>query len=179
MKVAAGFSLTPKLIAWISSFASFKGVQGTYRVAFVPTAVVVVFLALGFVSAISAQQDDAVYRPGNGVSTPRLVKDVKPQYTADAFKRRVNGAVHLRCIVDRNGVPTQLEVIKALDAELDQVSLEALKQWRFEPGQKDGNPVRVQIDVQMAFMTDTKKSAPTPKKSLWDSYHLRRHNRWQ
>ena len=122
-------------------------------------------LALALVSSTSAQ-DETIYRTGNGVSTPRLIKDIKPQYTAGAMRRGVNGTVFLRCVVDRDGVPTRLEIVKALDDELDRASLETLKQWRFEPGQKDGKPVLVQIDVAMAFSTPNTKT-PNTKKSLW------------
>jgi TonB family protein len=111
------------------------------------TVVVAVALALGVVSPMSAQQDDTIYRPGNGVSTPRLIRDIKPQYPPGAMSRGVNGTVLLRCVVDRDGVPTVVEIIKALDEELARVSSEALRQWRFEPGQKDGKAVLVQIDV--------------------------------
>jgi len=74
------------------------------------------------------------------------------------MRRRLTGAVLLRCVVDRDGVPTSLEIIKPLDEELDRVSLEALKQWRFEPGKKNGTPVLVQIDVMMAFSMDQKQT---------------------
>src|SRR5262245_27904765 len=110
------------------------------------TAVVAVAVVLGLSGPISAQQDETVYRPGNGVSTPRLIKDVKPGYTPGAMRRRVNGTVLLRCVVDRDGVPTRVQIIDTLDDELDRVSLESLKQWRFEPGQKDGEAVPVRID---------------------------------
>ena len=116
---------------------------------------------LAFVSPMAAQQDETIYRSGNGVSTPRLIRDVKPQYSAGAMRRRINGAVLLRCVVDRDGVPTRLEIIKPLDEELDRVSLDALKQWRFEPGQKDGQAVLVQIEVTMAFTMEKMK------KSFW------------
>ena len=82
------------------------------------------------------------------------------------MRRGVNGSVLLRCVVDRDGVPTRLEIIQSLDDELDRASLDALKQWRFAPGQKDGLAVLVQIDVIMAFTTNTKKPTET-KKSLW------------
>ena len=123
-------------------------------------------LALALVSSTSAQ-DETIYRTrSNGVSTPRLIKDIKPQYTAGAMRRGVNGTVFLRCVVDRDGVPTRLEIVKALDDELDRASLETLKQWRFEPGQKDGKAVLVQIDVMIAFSTPNTKT-PNTKKSLW------------
>jgi TonB family protein len=125
------------------------------------TAVAGIAVALALVDPISAQ-DETIYKTGtNGVSTPRLIKDVKPQYTPGAMRRGVNGAVLLRCVIDRDGVPTRLEIVKALDDELDRASLETLKQWRFEPGQKDGKSVLVQIDVTIAFST------PNTKKSLW------------
>ena len=82
------------------------------------------------------------------------------------MRRGVNGSLLLRCVVDREGVPTRLEIVQSLDDELDRVSLDALKQWRFAPGQKDGSAVLVQVDVTMAFTTNTKK--PTERKSsLW------------
>ena len=78
---------------------------------------VAVASVLSLISSMSAQQDETIYRPGNGVSAPRLIRDVKHQYTAGAMRRRVNGAVLLRCVVDRNGVPTRVEIINALDEE--------------------------------------------------------------
>ncbi len=106
---------------------------------------------LGIVGPLLAQQDDTIYQPGNGVSAPKLVTDVKPQYPADAVRRGVTGVVLLQCVVDRDGVPTSLEVVRPLDEDLDQVGLRTLRQWRFEPGRKDGRPVLVQIQVEMAF----------------------------
>lgn len=107
--------------------------------------------ALGLVSPMLAQQDDTVYKPGGDVSTPIVIKEVRPNYSSDAMKRRVTGAVLLQCVVNRDGVPTRVEIIESLDEELDRAALEALKQWRFEPGKKNGKPVLVQIVVTMAF----------------------------
>ena len=53
---------------------------------------------LGIVGPLLAQQDDTIYQPGNGVSAPKLVTDVKPQYSADAVRRGVtwSGASAMR-----------------------------------------------------------------------------------
>src|SRR5688500_1953619 len=126
------------------------------------TALAGIALALALVSPTLAQEETIYTTGNNGVSTPRLIKDVKHQYTAGAMKRGVNGAVLLRCVSDLDGVPSHLEIIKALDDELDRASLETLKQWRFEPGQKDGKSVLVQIDVMMAFSTPGTKTPNTP-----------------
>jgi len=127
---------------------------------------------LGLISPMAAQQDETIYRPGNGVSTPRLIRNVNPHYTADAMRRKVNGAVLLRCVVDRDGVPTRLEIINALDDELDRASVDTLKQWRFEPGRKNGEAVLVQIDVTIAFSMETEKATGEKKKSVWRVFKL-------
>ena len=124
------------------------------------TIVVLVAFSLALVGPMLAQQDDIIYKPGNGVSVPKLVTDVRPQYTADAMRRRVTGAVLLQCVVNREGVPMNIEVVQSLDKDLDQVALKALRQWRFEPGKKDGEAVLVQIEVKMAFTM-------MPKRKRW------------
>lgn len=108
-------------------------------------------MALALVSVLSARGDEPIYEPGNGVSTPTLVHTVYAQYTADAMRRRVEGKVVLACVVDREGIPQSVTVVKPLDDEIDQVSVRALKRWRFEAGTKAGKPVSVRIFVEMSF----------------------------
>ncbi len=121
------------------------------------TILVLVAFSLGLAAPMLAQQDDTIYKPGNGVSLPKLVTQVGPHYTADAMRRRISGAVLLQCVVDREGVPTNIEVVQSLDESLDEVALKALQQWRFEPGKKDGQAVLVQIDVKMGFTMMAKR----------------------
>ena len=119
--------------------------------------IVAIAFTLGSAGPTAAQQDDTIYKPGAGVSVPKLVNDVKPHYTPDAFRRGVAGSVLLQCIVDRDGVTTNVEIIRPLDEDLDQVALKALRQWRFEPGRKEGRPVLVQIQVEMSFSIGKRK----------------------
>jgi len=101
----------------------------------------------------SAQQatESRVYKPGDGVSAPVMVKEVKPQYTAGAMRAKVQGAVTLECVVQPDGTVGEVRVTKALDPGLDQEAIKAVKQWRFKPGTKDGKPVPVLITLEMAF----------------------------
>jgi TonB family protein len=117
------------------------------------TFVVGVAFALGLVSPMLAQQDDTIYKPGNGVSPPKLVRRVGPEYPPGALRRRVTGRVFLRCVVDREGMPTSVEIVSSPDEEFTQAALDALKQWRFDPGKKNGEAVLVQVDVEVAFST--------------------------
>jgi TonB family protein len=103
--------------------------------------------------AASVQQagETRVYKPGPGVSAPIVIKEVKPQYTAEARKAKIQGTVTLECVVKTDGTIGDVEVTTSLDAGLDQEAIKAVKQWRFKPGTKDGKPVPVLITLEMTF----------------------------
>jgi TonB family protein len=93
------------------------------------------------------------YRPGNGVTLPQLVKEVKPAYTSDAMRAKVQGTVLVQCIVRQDGSVGDVEVIRSLDSTfgLDQEAIKAAKQWRFRPGTRLGEPVPVLITIELTF----------------------------
>ena len=94
-----------------------------------------------------------VYQPGNGVSLPRIIREVKPQYTSDAMRAKIQGAVLLQCTVRPDGSVTDIQVIRSLDPTfgLDQEAIKAARQWRFAPGTRMGQPVSVQITIELTF----------------------------
>jgi periplasmic protein TonB len=57
----------------------------------------------------------------------------------------------LSLIVDEEGKPQAIKVVRSLHPGLDQKAIEAVSQWRFRPGQKDGMPVRVMGSVEVNF----------------------------
>jgi protein TonB len=83
---------------------------------------------------------------------PMIVKRVLPEYPAEARARRIEGQVLLRAVVDEEGrVEGGITVLRSAPL-LDDAAVAALRQWRFTPGRdRDGNAVRVQIDVPMRF----------------------------
>ena len=93
------------------------------------------------------------YRPGNGVETPRLIKEVKPQYTAQAMRAKIQGEVLLECIVQPDGSVGNIRVVRSLDSAfgLDQEAIKAARQWRFQPGTRQGQPVPVLVTIAIAF----------------------------
>jgi protein TonB len=94
-----------------------------------------------------------VYRPGNGVTLPRVLKEVKPQYTSDAMRAKVQGTVLLECVVRPDGTVGDVQVIRSLDSTfgLDQQAVLAARAWRFAPGTRMGEPVPVQITIELTF----------------------------
>jgi TonB family protein len=93
------------------------------------------------------------YRPGNGVETPRLLKEVKPQYTAQAMRAKIQGEVLLECIVQPDGSVGNIRIVRSLDSAfgLDQEAIKAARQWRFAPGTRQGQPVPVLVTIAIAF----------------------------
>ena len=107
-------------------------------------------LIAGISSAV-AQTPADVYKPGNDVTTPVVVTEVKPSYPPEAMRRGVSGAIKLECIVETDGTVSAIRVTTPLDPDLDAAAVAALNQWRFKPAMKDGKAVRASIDVEMTF----------------------------
>jgi TonB family protein len=93
------------------------------------------------------------YRPGAGITLPTVVKEVKPAYTADAMRAKVQGSVWLECIVMPDGSVGDVKVTRSLDPifGLDQEAIKAAKMWRFRPGMRQGEPVPVIITIELTF----------------------------
>ncbi len=93
------------------------------------------------------------YKPGNGVSLPVVIREIKPQYTADAMRAKVQGTVLLECVVLPDGTVGPVEVVRSLDSSfgLDQEAVKAAKQWRFRPGTRFGEPVPVLVTIELTF----------------------------
>jgi len=93
------------------------------------------------------------YRPGAGIDLPEVLREIKPQYTADAMRAKIQGTVILECVVMPDGTVGQVSILKSLDPVfgLDQEAIKAAKQWRFRPGRRQGQPVPVLVSIELTF----------------------------
>ena len=96
---------------------------------------------------------DAAKVGGPGVTTPVVIEQVKPQYTADAMRAKVQGAVWLECIVLPDGTVGDVRIARSLDSRfgLDEEAIAAARRWRFKPGLLNGRPVPVAITIELTF----------------------------
>jgi TonB family protein len=94
-----------------------------------------------------------VYQIGNGVTAPVLLYEAKPQYTAEAMRAKIQGEVWVSAVVLPDGTTTEIRIQRSLDAVfgLDQEAIKAVRQWRFRPGMRFGQPVPVIITVAVSF----------------------------
>jgi periplasmic protein TonB len=93
------------------------------------------------------------YSVGSGVTKPRVLKEVKPQYTAQAMRGKIQGSVLLECVVLPDGTAGNMRVVRSLDSTfgLDQEAMKAARQWQFAPGTRFGQPVPVLVTIEIAF----------------------------
>ena len=87
------------------------------------------------------------------MTLPRVLREVKPQYTSDAMRAKVQGTVLLQCVVKADGSVGDVQVVRSLDSAfgLDQEAIKAARQWRFAPGTRLGEPVPVLVTIELTF----------------------------
>lgn len=91
------------------------------------------------------------YRPGSGIEAPRLLREVKADYTEDARRRGVAGDVVLEIVVRRDGSVGDVKVMQGLAGGLNDQAVQAVRQWRFVPARRQGVPVDVIVEVAVEF----------------------------
>lgn len=103
----------------------------------------------------SAQPQDTppagVEKVGGKVSAPRVIYDPNPEFSEQARRAGYQGTCTVGLIVERDGTVSHVHMIHSLGMGLDEQALAAVKTWRFEPARKDGEPVPVQILVEVDF----------------------------
>jgi periplasmic protein TonB len=94
-----------------------------------------------------------VFRPGDGVTEPRLIKSALPGYTGEAMRAQIQGRVVLEAVVQPDGTVGEVRVKRSLDRRfgMDDAAVEALKEMRFTAGTKDGIAVPVLMQMEMSF----------------------------
>jgi periplasmic protein TonB len=92
-----------------------------------------------------------IYHVGDGVSPPRPIYTPEPEFSEEARKAKYQGVVVLNIIVGVDGRVHNQRVIRSLGMGLDEKALEGVKTWKFDPSKKDGRPVAVEMNIEVAF----------------------------
>ena len=85
------------------------------------------------------------------ISGPRVIHKADPEYTPEALEAKLVGEVILSLVVDTEGTPTEIKLIKGLGKGLDEKAVECLQKWRFKPGMRNGEPVPIKATVEINF----------------------------
>ena len=91
------------------------------------------------------------YRPGSGIEPPRLLKEVRADYTEEARRQGLKGEVVLEIVVRRDGSVGDVRILQGLGGGLNTQAVDAVRQWRFSPASRRGEPVDVIVEVAVEF----------------------------
>ncbi|MBS1799954.1 MAG: energy transducer TonB [Acidobacteria bacterium] len=100
---------------------------------------------------LAAFVDSSLPKIGGDVEPPKLLKSVEPRYSKAASDKKYLGSVLICLIIEENGIPSHLTVVRPAGLALDEQALHAVSQYVFIPAKKDGKPVRVQLNIEVNF----------------------------
>lgn len=111
-------------------------------------------LAAGLSATIAAAQQapEKAYRVGeDGVTAPKLTTRSEPRYPSVPEKQKIEGTVVLSLEINKDGAAENIKIVRTLAPMFDESAIDALKQWKFEPGKRNGEAVRVRATVEVNF----------------------------
>jgi TonB family protein len=88
---------------------------------------------------------------GGGVSAPVLIYDPDPEFSDEARRAKYQGVCVVGLIVDAQGNPQQVKVVRPLGMGLDEKALIAVRQYKFKPAMYKGKAVPVEINIEVNF----------------------------
>ena len=91
------------------------------------------------------------YRIGEGVSEPKVLESVSPEYPPEARGSRAGGSVEMEAVVRQDGSVEVQRIISSESSAFAEAAVAAIEQWRFSPGMRDGETVDVVMDVVVTF----------------------------
>jgi TonB family protein len=119
---------------------------------------------------------DGVYSAGPGIVAPFVVQRATAGYPAHLPADGVDGVCVLSLVVGADGVPANIQVVTSHGAAFDTATIDALKQFKFEPGTLDGKPVPVRVYARTRFFADMRPAVTTilthqgPNGGSWQSF---------
>jgi TonB family protein len=82
---------------------------------------------------------------------PKLISSTPVEYSEEARKAGLEGAVLVSLIVGEDGQPREARVERGLGLGLDENALDAVDQWRFNPVLLNGQPQLIRTIIQIDF----------------------------
>lgn len=92
-----------------------------------------------------------LYHVGGGVMAPQLIYGPDPEFSDEARRAKYQGVCVVSLIVDAQGNPQRVQVVRHLGMGLDEKALEAVKQYKFKPAMLSGKPVPVEVNIEVNF----------------------------
>jgi TonB family protein len=105
----------------------------------------------GFGPGTGGGYGGGLYHVGGGVLAPQVIYSVDPEFSDEARRAKYQGICVVELVVDAQGNPQRVRVIRLLGMGLDEKAVEAVRQYKFKPAQYQGKAVPVDISVEVNF----------------------------
>jgi TonB family protein len=104
-----------------------------------------------------AANPDQPLHVGGPVVRPTVISSVDPEFSEEARRKKISGTVKVYLYVEKDGTPSHVRIVQGVGHGLDEKAVEAVKQYRFNPATKDGEPVRVDLYIDISFQIYNKR----------------------
>jgi len=105
----------------------------------------------GFGPGSGGNAGGGLYSIGGGVSAPVPIFTVDPDFSDEARRAKYQGIVLVGLIVDAQGNPQNIHVVRPLGMGLDEKAMEAIRKYKFKPAMKGKMAVPVPITIEVNF----------------------------
>jgi TonB family protein len=96
-------------------------------------------------------KETRLFRIGRGVQAPQALFTPEPAFPDKANHDNSQGIVVLNVIVDKTGKVQNIRLVRPLGMGMEEAAVAAVKTWRFKPAQHEGDPVAVELNIEVAF----------------------------
>jgi TonB family protein len=98
---------------------------------------------------------------------PRVISAPDPEYTEEARQNGIQGSVSLSAVIAADGHVTSVSVKRGPGRGLEENAVRAVRAWTFTPALKNGEPVAVQIDIEVNFRLGSFGAPHGPPPKAW------------
>ncbi len=92
-----------------------------------------------------------IYHVGGGVSNPILIYAPDPEFSDEARRAKYQGVCVVGLVVDVEGNPQRVHIVRPLGMGLDEKAMEAVRQYKFKPAVFKGKNVAVEVNIEVNF----------------------------
>jgi TonB family protein len=90
-------------------------------------------------------------RVGGNVTPVRLLRKMDPEYPSQLQQLGVEGTVVIRAVISKDGAVLNPIVVNTVDARLAKSALDSVRNWQYEPGRLNGEPVETLTTISIEF----------------------------
>ncbi len=99
----------------------------------------------------TTEKQPKIYHVGSGVTAPQAQRTPEPEFNDEARDARIEGLLVLNVVIDEHGNVGRVKILTPIGMGLDDNAVTAVKAWRFKPALRNGEPVAVEMQIELGL----------------------------